>query len=692
MNANLNGIKAKANEEIVSVETGFLLLTVDLKTGTYGVRWHDGSALNGIVSAAKLDNVIRQTTDYTRHHPDEGTLLDVTDGLGRGIAVTIVHTDAERHTMKQQFTVYEDKPFIAVRIELAAEGDVPLETGYMAPVLVQVADGGSFGLGLPDEHELRALLVPFDNDKWVRYESVAMPGVMESYEATAVYDPITRKGLVMGSITHDTWKTGLKISGASPTAIDRLEVYGGATGELTRDSIPHGIVKGLTVQSPVVFIGSYMDFRDGMEAFGRANAAIAPALPWKYAVPFGWNSWSAAADKLDYDLYVQTSDFLRGIRDEGFHNNGVVYINFDSFWTNLSEEQLESAVKHVWNNGQKAGIYWTPFAFWGNDYGREVEGTDGRYKYEDLLLRDRNGNILPSLDGGIAIDPTHPGNLLRTDFHMKRFVDWGFEYVKLDFLGHGALEGRHYESNIHTGIQAYNFGMDYLTRLLDPDRIGRPFHINLSIAPLFPHQYGHSRRISCDAFGLLSDTEYMLNSLTYGWWMNDSLYRFNDPDHTVLYQSYNQEATSEHEGRTRLNASVISGTVLLMGDDFRKEEARRRASEWLSNTDITDLAQRGQTFVPVQGTSGSEASDVFMLRTTEQGLDCFYIAVFNFDKGASVEKRVLLERLGVRRELSVYRMKDLWTGAITTGKGDIPVLLEPAESKLLKVTFDGPHT
>jgi alpha-galactosidase len=688
MNAEGTRIEVKASEEAVTVDNGRLQLAVDLTNGIYSVHWRDGSNLSGIASAFKLDGKIRRTTDYTDHKAESGVIREIRDALGHGIGVKIVHTTADGPLVRQVFTVYEEQSFLTVQIELESADDAELVTNYVAPILAEVGDGSSVRLGLQVGQELRALLVPFDNDKWVRYESIAMPGELESYEATAIYEPESRNGFVLGSITHDAWKTGLKITSSSATGIDKVEVYGGAASELTRDTIPHGAVTGLKLQSPVIFIGSYTDYREGLEAFGRANAAITPALAWEHDVPFGWNSWSAAADKLDYDLYVTTSDFLRSIQDKGFHNNGVVYINFDSFWSNLTEVQLSEAVKHVWNNGQKAGIYWTPFAFWGNDIDREVEGTGGLYKYADMLLRDREGNLLPNLDGGLAIDPTHPGNLMRTDFHLNRFVEWGFEYVKLDFLGHGALEGRHYDPGILTGIQAYNFGMDYIRRMLGPDRIGRPFHINLSIAPLFPHQYGHSRRISCDAFGTLADTEYMLNSLTYGWWMNDAVYRFNDPDHTVLYQSYNQDATSYHEGQSRLNASVITGTVLLMGDDFRKEEARRRASEWLSNTDVMELARKGVTFVPLEGISSKGASDVFLLKPSEQEAESFYLAVFNFNKEVSAEKNISLKRLGFLDAQTEYRLKDLWAGTVTEGSGDILVSLEAAESKLLKITFD----
>src|SRR5699024_2085658 len=141
--------------------------------------------------------------------------------------------------------------------------------------------------------------------------------------------------------------------------------------------------------------------------------------------------------------------------------------------------------------------------------------------------------------------------------------------VKLDFMAHGAMEGDHYRKEIHTGKQAYNYGMQHIVSILDPEKIGRPFFINLSISPIFPYAYAHSRRVSCDVFGSLGSTEYLLNSLTYGWWINDGIYPFNDPDHTVLYKSFNEDSITENEALSRLNASVIAGTVFLGGDDYR---------------------------------------------------------------------------------------------------------------------------
>ncbi|AUS98594.1 hypothetical protein CDQ84_11225 [Clostridium thermosuccinogenes] len=262
---------------------------------------------------------------------------------------------------------------------------------------------------------------------------------------------------------------------------------------------------------------------------------------------------------------------------------------------------------------------------------------------------------------------------------LNRFIEGGFDYIKLDFMAHGAIEGVHYDKRISTGIQAYNYGMAHIRSLLSPERVGRPFFINLSIAPVFPYQYAHARRISCDAFGSIQDTEYMLNSLTYGWWMNNSLYRYNDPDHTVLYKSLKKPPTTENEAVSRLNASVIAGTVLLLSDDYRMEEARARTEKLLSNSNITRLARKGMSFRPVEGNTGSAASEFFTLQDGDE----FYLAAFNYSD-REAEKIINLSRIGLDERVE-HVATDLWTGERMTVSKVLNIRLDAAQSRIFSI-------
>ncbi|WNS46713.1 alpha-galactosidase [Paenibacillus sp. MMS20-IR301] len=664
---------------LVRINNGLLELELDLATGEAACTGSTASAVKGMRSAYRWNGREVHTGSYEHHQLKEKSEI-VRDGFGRGVHLTVLHESAELPQLEQHFYIYEQSPFILLQAVILS--DTGLRTNRLAVIQ-------SAGIALEGETgpaDVRVLRVPFDNDKWVRYTVLKPPLQTESYEVTALFRQDSRRGIILGSLSHKVWKTGIKVKSGADGGIGELELYGGAAGELTRDFQPHGYVKGTRVESPLVWLGFYEDYREGLEAYGQANTWIEAPLPWSGGVPFGWNSWSAAMTNLDYDLYTSTSDFLgKEVQPLGFHNEDTLYINFDAFWDQLTPAEMEDALNRVRQNGHKPGTYWTPFAFWGSpaQFSKEVEGTGGKYTYSDILLRDSEGEVLPDVDGGLAIDPTHPGNLLRMDWFTDKFINEGFEYIKLDFLAHGALEGQHYNPEITTGIAAYHYGMSYLQNKLSPEAAGRPFFINLSIAPLFPYAFAHSRRVSCDVFGTLQDTEYLLNSLTHGWWMNHTLYRYNDPDHSVIYKSFNQEPTGWHEGRSRLTASVIAGTVLLLGDDFRKEEAAARAKAWLGNKEIMNVARLGKTFRPVEGDLGEGASDVFVLEAAEE--EAFYLAVFNFDAAQAAHKSVSLARAGLNAK-ATYLIHDLWEGRQgEVSEGVLAVALEPAESKIYKL-------
>ncbi|WP_419874560.1 alpha-galactosidase [Candidatus Pristimantibacillus sp. PTI5] len=670
------------NGEFV-VDNGIMQARANVADGSVTLRWSSGEALIGLYAEARYGLEQLRSTYYGKHYVKEAEAQPITDGFGSGIRWTFVHEELGKPALRQHFRMYEQLPYVLT--ELEAESEFDWETNELTPLAAYLNDGSvlSFADGSDPSEEIRALFIPFDNDKWVRYASHAIPCSVHSYEATAIYRPASRNGFVLGSVTHDRWKTGVVVEGTFAEAVGRLRVYGGAADMQTRDTVAHGAIRGRSITSPTIFVGAFADYRGGLEAYGRANAVLSPALPWEGGIPMGWNSWSAVMSKLDYDVYTHTSDFFaKALQQNGFaDDNDSLYVNFDAFWNSLPEEQLKDAVRRVKENGQKPGIYYTPFAFWGSDPETPVEGTDGRVLYREILIKDQAGRPLPKLDGAFPIDPTHPEAQERIKRSLDSFVELGFDYVKLDFLTHGAMEGRFHLESVRTGIQAYNIGMALIRDTLSPERVGRPFLINLSIAPLFPHGYAHSRRVSCDAFGTINDTEYMLNALTYGWWINDSLYRFNDPDHVVLYKSDNQRSTSEHEGRSRLNSAVIAGTSLLLGDDYRVLEAARRAKEWMTNREVMALARRGETFKPVEGRSGSKGEDLFTLRG-EEGI---YVAAFNFDEEKESVKLVSFARLGIDSSKGIV-VRDLWSGQEQRIEGEsveYRMELAPAESKLL---------
>ncbi|WP_449600629.1 S-layer homology domain-containing protein [Paenibacillus sp. Marseille-Q9583] len=648
------------------VSNGQYEVSFNTKSGYASYKWKDGQKLQGIYSSIKLGDSLVETASY-ENHTSAGAPVEIQDGFGKGVELTFVHTSAGQPTLKQVYKFYDDQKYFLTRLD--AISDTALQTNYMSPITVKRSGGVDIGASADN----RVLTVPFDNDAWIRYKSQSMNRADTSYEMTTIFNNSTRSGLVLGSVTHDTWKTGIDWKGSS-NRLNELAVYGGAASDVTRDTQPHGILTGAELSSPMIMVGAFSDYRTGLEEYGKANAIITPPLllnpELPQGVPVGFNSWGAYEGTLSYQDVVDVSNYYKGHLND-FNNNGNVFINMDSYWDNLNDKQLADAVLVIKGNGQHAGIYWAPFVYWGNNMSQPVEGTDNKYTYGDIVLKDAEGKPLPTLDGAFPLDVTHPGAKLRMNYFLDKFKGLGFTFIKLDFLTHGSLEGQHFDSTVTTGIQAYNEGMLYVK-----DRLDGKMFISASIAPIFPSQYAHSRRISCDTYGKINETEYMLNSLTYGFWQNGTIYTYTDPDHLALAR-----ASSLTEARSRMNSGVIAGTVLLGSDDVNDPKAQEYMTALFNNKEVLELALKGKVFKPLEGNTNANAADTFVMK---DGND-YYLAVFNYSANASADKTVNLGRAGLDAADS-YTMQDLWTGEVSTISGTLALSLQPTESKLVKLT------
>ncbi len=124
-----------------------------------------------------------------------------------------------------------------------------------------------------------------------------------------------------------------------------------------------------------------------------------------------------------------------------------------------------------------------------------------------------------------------------------------------------------------------------------------------SIAPIFPYQYAHARRVSCDTFGGIGSptvnsggtTSYEMNSASYGWWLAGTLYNYNDPDQMVL------EGFTSNENKSRVTSAAIQG-YMFDGDDLTDSAAPALAQKWLTNSAINGLVGLNLHFRPVDAT------------------------------------------------------------------------------------------
>lgn len=633
-----------------------------LNNGTYAVVFDGQYTILNAEAAYRGQKEIKNTGLGWRTY----TIQDHKDAWGKGEKY-IIEQRGNGIRLQQIFYVYPDKPFFFAQVKVYGKG---VAANYIAPLVTDK-------LTIEGEGDKRGLYVPFDNDMWARFD--ARPFDKANYtssEVTALYNDSTRSGLVIGSVEHTVWKSGIKVQYTGTNQLS-LAAFGGlADSIITHDNIPHGkvSVKGSLCSSPKIMVGMFDDWRAGMEEYAKANTLAEPRkiFKWNKATPMGWNSWGVIQNKLTIDKAKRVVDFFADSCKQFRNADNTLYIDLDSYWDNLVKgglqgdvSQLKEFVQYCRSKQLVPGIYWAPFADWGK-YDRKIEGSSFSYPASWITQK----GIAVEVDGARAMDPTYPGTKERIVYYINKFKELGFEMIKIDFLGHGALESDHYyDPGVTTGMQAYKIGMEFLVSVLDGKML-----TYAAISPtMATGRYIHMRRIACDAFSAIDNTEYTLNSTGYGWWQN-KLYDYVDADHIV----FNKETPGAN--RARLASGLVTGT-LITGDDFAATgEWSNAARQLLQNKELLNIIKDGRSFRPVDANSGKRAPELFT--RTIDGIT--YLAVFNYDQSPRTYT-ISSERLGFRNGTKL-KWQELFTKTASTASGRLSLTIPPADAAIYKIT------
>ncbi|MFI2743794.1 alpha-galactosidase [Zhouia sp. PK063] len=621
-----------------------------------------------IVVTSKESYFTYQHKKYTAKSYDKSEFTKETysDSLGNGNHYTIQYTSDSLPTLVRNFYVYTNRPYFLTSLTIIGKN---IETNSINPLNNAI-------LNLPDKANLQTVFIPYDNDAFVSYNSKSVKDISKnmSSEVGVVFNNNSRNGMVIGSLQHTVWKTGIETENTHDTL--SMSVHVGYTDKsLTRDEIPHGMVKGDTVSSPKIFVGYFTDWRKGMETYAKTNRTIEPpfVFNWTKATPVGWNSWGVLQTKINYDNTTKVADFFATAIPK-FREGNTAYIDLDSFWDNMVQggftgdfSKVKAFADYCKAKGLEPGVYWAPFTDWGYKSGADRKAEGSNYTFGEMWTKVGDGYF--DFDGARALDPTHPGTLKRIDYVIAKLKACGFKMIKIDFLGHAAAEGNFYDKNITTGMEAYRVGMEHLVKQLNGQML-----IYAAISPsMATARYAHMRRIACDAWKTIAQTAYTLNSVTYGWWQTYA-YNFIDADHVVF------DHESEAANRARLLSAVVTGT-LITGDDYSTVGPwTERAKNWLQNTALLAIVNQGKAFEPVFGNTGTNASSAFI--THRNGVT--YLAIFNFNKKATNYK-LPFELIHLAKDQS-YHFKELLSGSTIDVTNQLEVPLEAEDAMIFKIT------
>jgi len=717
------------NDSVVLSNEG-VSVVLHLATGRVDYRFSHGVRMDNTVAFVEDIHEGYLSTSGLSSHPYSADRI--ADSLGSGLRINIKHMDAGKPLyLLQHITLYDSHPWILADLQagrMTGQGPMP-ESRHMSPIAILPSEKGR--LFIPGT-EPRILDEPFDNDDWVGVVERQWPDAKgTSYEFSSVYDNLSMAGLVLGSVTHDFWKTGISYGTAAEKGmVDSFVVFGGAATpdvpslphayggqDGTHDRCPHGTMKGPLLYSPLVYISGGNDMRTAFTGYGEVNARLNGRLDWKGYAPVYWNSFGVEG-VLGYEKVMmppgvgKISDFIHTL--DNFNRYARPVLSIDSYDQSIyTTELLASLSKYGKKQNQQMGFYFIPFALWtwknGMDQAR-IPGTD--YILKDVILKDRDNNPIAYKDGewgAFPLDPTHPATRQTIINQLLKAKAINARFLKIDFLSAGALESStRYDPAVRSGMQAYNLGMGMLKHLID-SILGPDIFITQAISPMFPHQYAHTRFISTDVYSHLRDdqpgfpnwgsTEASLATGSHLGWVQGTLWPYTNMDVVVMKNFQKNPPLSEQEIKVRIYAMMVMGSILGDGSDFRQPLAAERAAKFLNNPAICAFFSRPKAFTPLRFSDGDglDQQMIFYLKedmaagnapgTDREKIRVPMLALFNFNGTATYKASFSLESLGLKR--GKYLLKDLMTdavmGTIDTDQAAITLDIPPKDAWLVKI-------
>jgi len=686
----------------------------------------DGTELFKQAYAEVVYNVLGSDEDITissKEYPAAVTVTTTTDCFGTGKSYVFAYDNGSA-TMKQYFNFYPGREdyFICYNTVESNDGTTILQSRRLVPLAA--TDTYTTPFAASGTSAVRMLWVPFDNDGHGRYHNYSFASMKEeegiSHEVAAAFDGDSRRGLVAGSVDHDKWKSGVQIYGRYNNRLYKFHLLSGLTNATTRDVLPHGKVKGQTVSSARYMVGMFDDWREGMNTFADCCTTVVPKAPWAKGNPVGWSTYGVMQERVNEQGVRDCCDFMtENLADaDFFDSDGILSISFDACANdNIPDYYIQKLIDDkLTPENMVLGMYAGPLCSWIWALDSKIDGTgmggSPEYKVRNAALKV-NGEIyqVPS-NSSVAMDPTHPAVRLNIEKFMKKWASWGVKYVKADFLNGGIIEGdKWYDPEITTGVMAYNYGMKMMYDIAQENGI----YIVEAMSPLFPYQYAHGRRTCCDRFSKIDETEYVMNSISYGWW-TDRLYTVNDPDQLVLVGRNNNKVETIGENRARATSGMVTGAYI-WGDNFSEKcvhtdpkeadkqgvsvgdpvgwpaESRERALEIMGNKEINDFVRTHTgSFMPVEGnefttvlTGSNQQSESLFMKWDDNYL---WVAAFGFSKYGNYNKDVKWSRLGVNGA-EVTEIKEIWTGEnVDFDTEGFKVTVPKMDARVYRVKFE----
>ncbi len=672
-------VRVEDTERGPSITNGQVTVRVHLNKGTFDVLDSEGRAV--IADAAASVSITNGPTFTTRGAGlgFSGT-NDVRHAQGDGLALVLLR-DGDEHEpdLCVTVTLYPDQPFAVIQADIQNTSPGPIRIREFRPL-----DRARLDLGVPAagcrfyKHGWQSwsptIVLDCAGEDVPASPPVVGPGTQPQPAAgrfvsdlvTAIVDPASGRGAVAGFI-----------SAADQFSHVWLDTE---PGEITAASYADGVAvaRAGTLASERLAIDVSGPPIAALQRYGDALGREMDALPFD-SVASGWCSWYYYFQGISEDEAIANLDYLAEHRDA----IPVDFVQIDDGyqaeigdWLTTNEKfphGMKWLADRIHERGFQAGLWLAPFL--------AGENSQLFAEHPDWFVKHSTGEPAIAIDNWnqpcYALDLTHPlvqawaANVFRTVLD-----DWGYDYVKIDFIFAAAVDGDRHDPNV-TRAQAYRRGLE-IVREAAGDRFvlacGNPMgpsvglvdaaRIGPDVAPYWhPFERGAPRPPMSDPAAINS----IRNTLTR-YWMHGRLWQ-NDPD--CLLVRATDTALAGDEVRALATVIGLTGGMVLDSDKLPPLTPERR--------DIISL------LLPAYGRSATpldlfDTPDVPALLRLELPTHTL-LAVFNWDD-ASGEREVALPD-------GSWHVFELWEEEYLGPKsGSLRLPVPPHGCRLLRLTPD----
>jgi alpha-galactosidase len=494
----LNVLKGK----LVEVTNRFETLQFDLVTGRFSLflkNKPDISIKNAFARIVLTSGERFQTSDnwasrtwdktYSNEEREKVTLNFVHRGSVGG--------KFGNSSLKFSLEAFADTPSILIRLEFTNDTGEPVQIKEFQPLVIDGAEDSSFNLGSSTKNwrflkngyqtsspcyslslmelDKTCSVEFFRNNFNPRSRFNAVKGEFDTEWMLAFRDNVTGNSAVIGFVTMNNNMSQVDFK------VDAQEnkIQGFWARSISDDAT---CKNGERISSEKLFADLMGPISDELDRYADRVALEMNAVPWK-RIPTGWCSWYEFFEKISEELILNVIEYYRKNREK----YPIEYIQVDDGyfthrgdWTipnTMFPHGMKFIADRIKKAGFKPGIWLSPF---------QISGGSSVFKeHPDWTIRDEKGHpIGRDFDSSMkynyyGLDCTNPAVIEWLKSTFKTIAkDWGYEYVKIDFLFAATYDGMRYDKNA-TRAQALRRGLEAIR-----EAVGERVMILGCLAPL----------------------------------------------------------------------------------------------------------------------------------------------------------------------------------------------------------------